>query len=99
MKVSDQVRVDTAPAQGRDTAQYVLREGGALPTAYMQESDWHFSDNALGSDWLCWAGSGFLQIKLGPVGGATDSGFLHRWPVSLYSLINKVIIILFYCRT
>ena len=32
MKVSDQVRADTAPAQGRGTAQYA-REGGGLPEA------------------------------------------------------------------
>ena len=27
---------------------------------------------------------GFLQIKLGPLGGATDSGFLHSWPVNYF---------------
>ena len=38
----------------------------------------YFSLTPLGSDWLCLAGSGgFLQIKLQPLGGATDSGFLQ----------------------
>ena len=31
---------------------------------------------------------GFLQIKLQPLGGATDSGFLHSWPVS-YSTVRS----------
>ena len=42
------------------------------------KSDWHFSDTPFGSDWFYLARSGrFLQIKLQPLGGATDS-----WPVS-----------------
>ena len=57
--------------------------GGALPREegcqqHMHDNDWHFSDTPLGCDWLCLSGTGrFLQIKLGPLGGATDSGFLH----------------------
>ena len=57
-------------------------QGGGLPG--MHEGDWHFSDTPLGSDWLCWSrSSGFLQIKLQPLGGATDS-----WPVS-YSTVRS----------
>ena len=60
------------------TAQCVLHEGRGLQQ-YMHESDWHYSDTALGSVWLHTARSGgFFQIKLGPLGGATDSGSLHR---------------------
>ena len=70
LDMSDQVRAGTAPVRRR-----------GLPPLYAQE--WHFSDTPLGCDWLYWAGSGeFLQIKLRSLGGATDSGFLHSWPVS-----------------
>ena len=34
---SDQVRADAAPVRGRGTAQYALREGGGLPTAYARK--------------------------------------------------------------
>ena len=62
------------------------REGGCQQR--MHKNDWHFSDTHLGSDRLCGYGSvGFLQIKLQPQGGATDSGFLHSWPVS-YSTVR-----------
>ena len=76
LNFSDQVRADTA---------HLHQEGhcpvrAAWPRCQqpVHESDWHFSDTPLSSDWLCWSRSGgFLQIKLGPLGGATDS-----WPVS-----------------
>ena len=56
--------------------------------ASMHENDWHFSDTPLGSDWSCLSGSGgFLQIKLGSLDGATDSGFLHCWHLS-YSTVR-----------
>ena len=71
LSLSDQVRADTAPVGGRGTAS-------------MEENDWHFSDTPLGSDWLCWSWrGGFLQIKLQPLGGATDS-----WPVP-YSTVRS----------
>ena len=58
----------------------------------MHENDWHFSDTHLGSDWLYWAGSGgFLQVKLGPLAGPIDSGFLHSWPIS-YSPVRSMTI-------
>ena len=40
--------------------------GGGLT----HNSDWHFSDTLLGSDWLYWVW-GFWQIRLVPLGGAT----------------------------
>ena len=53
----------------------------------LHQHDWHFSDTPLGSDCLCWfLSGGFLQFKLQPLGGATDSGFHHRWPVSYYMI-------------
>ena len=60
--LSDQVRAGTA--------------GGGGCQQCRHESDWHFSDTPLGSDWLYRARSdGFLLIKLQPLGRATDSGF------------------------
>ena len=38
LNISDQVRAGTAPVRGRDTAQYMLHEGGGLPAAYAR--DW-----------------------------------------------------------
>ena len=74
------------PAQGRGNAQCALCEGGGLLA--MHEDDRHFSVTPLGSDWLCSPGSnGFLQTNLQPLGGPTDSRFLHSWPVS-YSTID-----------
>ena len=62
LNISVQVTAGTAPAWG----------GALLSMSCLR----HFSDTPLGSDWLCWSRScGFLQIKLQPLGGATDSGF------------------------
>ena len=37
--------------------------------------------------WFCWSGSGgFLQIKLGPLGGPTDTESLQSWPVSYFTV-------------
>ena len=57
-------------------SRHCMREGGCQQC--MHESDRHLSDTPLGPGWLyCARSSGFLKIKLGPLGGATDSGFLH----------------------
>ena len=77
----------------------VCAGGGALPSMLsvreegcqqcMHGNNWHFSDTPLCSDWFYWAGrGGFLLIKLQPLGGSTDSGFLHSWPVS-YSTVRS----------
>ena len=81
LNVSDQLRADTASVWGRGT--YTLREGGELPAAYARE----WLTPLRHSSWL-WLvvfirSGGFLQIKLGPLGGATDS-----WPVS-YSTVRS----------
>ena len=82
-------RYEKAPVQWRGTAHYTLYEGGGCQQR-MDECYWHFSDTPLGSDWLYLAGSGwFLQIKLQPLGGATDSDL---YPILLadhnYNLSN-----------
>ena len=82
MTVSDQV------GEGHCSVCACVREGGCQQC--MQESDWHFSDTPHGSDWLYWiSNGGFLQIKLEPLGGATDSGLLDSWPVS-YSTVRSL---------
>ena len=78
LNVSDQVRAGTVPVRGRGAASRVctrmIDTSQTLP---------------IYSDWLYWPGSfGFLQIKLQSLGGATDSGFLHSWPVS-YSTVRS----------
>ena len=83
LDVSDQVGADTATAQGGPLPSTCCMREGACQQR-MHESDLHFSDTLLGSDWLYSTGSGrFLQIKLQPLGGATDS-----WPVSYSTVIS-----------
>ena len=66
--------------------------GGRGAASSMHKSDWHFSDTPLGSDWLCWfRSSGFLQIKIQPLGGARDRIFLHSRLVSHYLIYCQII--------
>ena len=72
----------TLPAQ-RGSAKYALRVRGGLPAGNA------LLDTVLGLHWLYLArSSGFLQIKLHPLGGPTAWGFLHSWPVS-YSTVRS----------
>ena len=64
-----------------DESTCCVREGGCQQC--MHENDWHFSDTLLGSDWLCWSGSGgFLQIKSQPLDALT-----HCFKVDLYLIL------------
>ena len=83
LNVSDQ---QALCGRGALPSTHCMREGGCQQR--MHEHDRHFSDTPLGSDWLCWFGSGgFLQIKLRPQGGATDSGFFYT--VDLHLILQS----------
>ena len=61
-----------SPYKSHSSLKYTLCDGWGCQQR-MHESDWHFSDTPLDSDWLYLArSSGFLQTKLQPLGGATD---------------------------
>ena len=82
-EISDQVRAGTAPVWGRGTAEYAHEEGG-LPAACAQE----WLKLLRHSPWLWLYLAGSCQFfKLQPLGGATDSGLLHSWPVSYCTLM------------
>ena len=84
LNMSVQVRAGTA-CQGEGHCRVAVREGSCQQR--LHESDWHFSDTPLGSDWLYWS------LERWPLANQIRAtGRTHRqW------IITPLTCILFYC--